>query len=202
MGTLFTIPLPPGLGNITLPATNPAITGSANPLLEIIVRVINTVLLIGGALAVLAIIYAGVMYLTAGENTDQTEKAKKTITWTIIGMVMIAASILIVNMTVNLFSGNIQQAAPTTSAPIVSVSVNGLSGPINISQNTAALISWQSDNINSCTASGAWNGLRGYSGSWSTGVLSTTGSYTYTMTCQNSGNGQSATSSVVVNVIP
>lgn len=61
---------------------------------------LNAVLVWGlgfmGALAVLAVVYSGFMYITAGVNTDQAEKAKKNLTWAIIGVVLIAFSGMIV----------------------------------------------------------------------------------------------------------
>ncbi len=50
-----------------------------------------------GLVAILLIIYAGVMYLTAGGQTEQTDKAKKTIGYTAIGLIIIMGSYALVN---------------------------------------------------------------------------------------------------------
>lgn len=51
-----------------------------------------------GALAVIAVIYSGFMYLTAAGNNDQAEKAKKNLTWAIVGLVLVAFAAIIVRV--------------------------------------------------------------------------------------------------------
>lgn len=81
--------------------------------------------------------------------------------------------------------------------PIVDIKANDSNGPIGITAGTSATLSWVSDNVTSCTASGSWSGSKTASGTQSTGNLSA-GTYTYTITC--SGSGGSASDSVIVNV--
>lgn len=50
-----------------------------------------------GILAVGAIIYSGIMYITSAGDATQAENAKKNLTWAIIGTVIIALSLTIVN---------------------------------------------------------------------------------------------------------
>jgi len=83
-----------------------------------------------------------------------------------------------------------------TPAPTADIKANGSNGPITISYNTSATISWTSTNVSSCTVSPT--GWTGTSGSQSSGNL--TSSQTYTLSC--SGPGGSASDSVVVNVSP
>jgi len=80
--------------------------------------------------------------------------------------------------------------------PNVDIKANNSDGPISISYNSAATLTWTSTNANSCTASGAWSGTKSTSGSESSGNL--TSSKTYTITC--TGSGGSASDSVTVNV--
>ncbi|MDD5145870.1 MAG: PKD domain-containing protein [Candidatus Pacebacteria bacterium] len=80
--------------------------------------------------------------------------------------------------------------------PTVDLDANSSDGPITISYNTSATLSWTSTNSNSCQASGAWSGSRNTSGSESTGNL--TSSRTYTLTC--TGQGGTVSDSVTVNV--
>lgn len=50
-----------------------------------------------GIFAVAAIIYSGIMYITSAGDSAQAENAKKNLTWAIIGTVIIALSLAIVN---------------------------------------------------------------------------------------------------------
>ena len=60
-------------------------------------------------------------------------------------------------------------------------------------------VSWTAGNVDSCTASGAWSGAKAVpTGSQSLGVFSTVGTYSYTLTCNNSVY---TTSIVAVRVI-
>lgn len=81
----------------------------------------------------------------------------------------------------------------------VDIKANGFDGPITISYNTAATLSWTSSNVTSCTASGNWSGSKPLTGSESTGNL--TVSQNYIITC-NAIAGGTVTDSVLVNVLP
>ncbi len=88
-------------------------------------------------------------------------------------------------------------SAPPIPAPALDLKINDSIGPITISYNTPANITWSSANANSCNASGGtWAGLRPVSGSESTGNL--TVSQTYTLTC--TGSGGTVQKNVIVNV--
>jgi len=82
------------------------------------------------------------------------------------------------------------------NAPSVNIKANGSDGPITISHNSSASLTWTSENVDSCYASNAWSGSKSTSGSQSTGNL--TSSRTYNITC--SGSGGSVSDSVIVNV--
>ncbi len=85
----------------------------------------------------------------------------------------------------------------TLSAPTLNLKINDSTGPITISYNTSANITWSSTNVDSCVASGGtWAGPRPVSGFESTGNL--TVSQTYTLTC--TGSGGPVQKSVIVNV--
>ncbi|HEY4518216.1 MAG TPA: hypothetical protein VJG48_01165, partial [Candidatus Paceibacterota bacterium] len=86
---------------------------------------------------------------------------------------------------------------PQLNAPTVDIKANGSNGPISISSNSSANLTWTSSNANSCSASGNWSGNKSTNGSQSTGGLSQ-GTYTYTITC--TGTGGVASDSVTVNV--
>ena len=80
--------------------------------------------------------------------------------------------------------------------PTVDIKANGSDGPVSVSYNTSANLTWTSANATSCVASGNWSGSKTISGSESTGNL--TGSKVYTITC--TGAGGTAYDSVTVNV--
>ncbi|MBU0577320.1 pilin [Patescibacteria group bacterium] len=61
-----------------------------------ITTMINFFLGLLGLIAVGFLIYAGVMMVTAGGNEEQVTKAKKIITWALIGIVLILLSYTIV----------------------------------------------------------------------------------------------------------
>lgn len=75
------------------------------------------------------------------------------------------------------------------------IKANGLDGPITIPSNTAATITWESENATFCTVSPP--GWTGTFGSESTGNL--TSSQTYDLTCTRSGESP-ASDSITVNV--
>ncbi len=82
--------------------------------------------------------------------------------------------------------------------PTVDIKANSSDGPINISWNTSANLSWSSTNAGSCTASGDWSGSKALSGSQSTGNLTNPKTYNYTLGC--SGNGSASdTVQVILN---
>ncbi len=78
------------------------------------------------------------------------------------------------------------------------VSVNITADNTNLNNNGSTTVRWTSQNATSCSASGGtngWSGSRGTSGSFNTGTLY--GTTTYSISCQNS-SGQSASSSVTI----
>jgi PKD repeat protein len=64
---------------------------------EFVAKIVNYALSFLGLVAILLIIYAGVMYLVAGGNQENADKAKKTIGYTAIGLILILGSYAIVN---------------------------------------------------------------------------------------------------------
>lgn len=73
-----------------------------NPLGEtdvrvILGRVISAALSIVGTLALLMFVYGGVLWMTSRGDTKQVTKGKDTITWAVLGLVIIFASYTLVN---------------------------------------------------------------------------------------------------------
>lgn len=81
--------------------------------------------------------------------------------------------------------------------PTADIKANGSNGPITISYNTAATISWTSTNATSCTVTpGGWTDLN--NSGVSSGNL--TNSRTYTLTCSNSFGSDEDTVRINVTV--
>lgn len=71
---------------------------------QIVERVINFLLLIGGPIAALMYVYAGFQFLTAGGDARKIVAAKNTILWTSIGVAVLVLSFGIVEMVKSLLS--------------------------------------------------------------------------------------------------
>ncbi len=69
-------------------------------------KFINTALYFIGIVAVIAVIYGGYLYMTAGGNAAQVKKGRSVLTWAIIGLVVVLAAAVIVNVVVNLLVEN------------------------------------------------------------------------------------------------
>ncbi len=92
-------------------------------------------------------------------------------------------------------SGSATQSATISvksAPPTVALAAN----PSTVASGTSSTLSWNATNSTACSASGAWSGAKSASGSQSTGVL--TSSKTYTLTC--TGPGGSALQSTTVSV--
>ena len=68
----------------------------ANVLTSVAARVINLILLIAGILAVIYLIWSGLIYITAGGDTAKADKGRTGIVNAVIGLVIIAAAYIIV----------------------------------------------------------------------------------------------------------
>jgi len=63
----------------------------------IIGRVISAALGLSGSAALLMFVYGGFLWLTSGGDKTRIDKGKKTLTWAIIGIVVIFAAYIIVD---------------------------------------------------------------------------------------------------------
>lgn len=72
----------------------------------IIQNVTNWVLVIAGSVAVLFLIIGGVRYIISAGNPTQAEAAKKTIIYALIGVVIIALSLVLVNLVIGILQGS------------------------------------------------------------------------------------------------
>ncbi|EKD56477.1 MAG: hypothetical protein ACD_58C00176G0001 [uncultured bacterium] len=92
----------PQTGGGILPI-EPGDTADINRLQLIGEIVINTLLVMCGALAVIVIALAGVKYITAGGDSAKAEKAKSQLVWAMVGLVVISFSWLALQATIRLF---------------------------------------------------------------------------------------------------
>lgn len=61
-------------------------------------NIINAALIFSGLVALIFIILSGIKLVTSGGDPKQVEGARKTMTWAIIGLVIIFTSFLIINV--------------------------------------------------------------------------------------------------------
>ncbi|NCN24964.1 hypothetical protein CO101_00880 [Candidatus Berkelbacteria bacterium CG_4_9_14_3_um_filter_39_23] len=62
-------------------------------------EIITALMALSASLAVLMIVWAGIQYLTAYGNEDKTASAKKTITWALVGLAIVALVFTILEVT-------------------------------------------------------------------------------------------------------
>lgn len=67
---------------------------------KLMINIFNTIYLVAGALAVAMIIYAGIQYVTSAGNSTKVESAKNTITYSVIGLIVILLATVITNFVV------------------------------------------------------------------------------------------------------
>lgn len=79
----------------------PAEHAGSNNLMETINTIINVVLGVLGLLAVIVIIYGGFMFMTATGDASKVKKAKDTIMYGVIGLVIALLAYAIVNFVVS-----------------------------------------------------------------------------------------------------
>ncbi len=75
-------------------------------LMDIISRLVTWVLIFAGALAVIYLVYGGIMYITAGGDAEKATKGRTALINAIIGIVIILLAIVIVNFVMNIVQNN------------------------------------------------------------------------------------------------
>ena len=78
---------------VTVKVTNPIKTSDFSELVE---NFLLWILSVGGALALFMLVAGGVFYVTSSGNEQKIETARKMITWTILGLMLILASYSII----------------------------------------------------------------------------------------------------------
>lgn len=81
-------------------------SGNSDDLPHTIIGIINAVIGVLGLVAVIVIIYAGVQYMTSSGDSGKTKKAKDTLLYAVIGLIVCVLAFAIVNFVVANFLGN------------------------------------------------------------------------------------------------
>jgi Type IV secretion system pilin len=64
-------------------------------------KFINLALFAAGIVAVVAIIYGGYTYMTAGANDSQRKKGRDVLTWAVLGLIVVILATVLVNAVIN-----------------------------------------------------------------------------------------------------
>lgn len=80
---------------VTIP-TIPIASGSVDPK-NIVTNLINYALFFIGALALIFVIWGGILFVTSGGDAEKTTKARNTLLYAIIGVVVVVLAYAIVN---------------------------------------------------------------------------------------------------------
>ena len=72
-------------------------------LTTVITDIVKTMLFIVGLLSVVIIIYSGILYIISAGNSSTVQKAKTTLTYAVVGLIVAILSYAIVSFVVNIF---------------------------------------------------------------------------------------------------
>ncbi len=86
------------LNEVTLPDGTKDSVATLNCLPVIFQNLVGTLMGFAGLVAVIFILYAGFKYITAGGDPKQAESARKTLTFAIIGLLVVLLSFFIINI--------------------------------------------------------------------------------------------------------
>lgn len=64
-----------------------------------------------------SLIYSGFLYITAGGDTAKAEKARKNITWAIIGIILAVSSYLLIQLVVSVFNADNPASQQSSGEP-------------------------------------------------------------------------------------
>lgn len=88
--------LPASVFAADVPAVSPVTPGGDLSISSVLSNIITWILGLAGGIAVLFLILGGLQYITSSGNKDRAEKAKQTILYAVIGLIVIALSFVIV----------------------------------------------------------------------------------------------------------
>lgn len=84
--------------------------GSSTELPNVIINILNGIIAVSGLVAVVFVIVGGIQYMTSAGDPGKTKKAKDTILYAVIGLVICVLAFAIVNFVVNNIINNQSQA--------------------------------------------------------------------------------------------
>jgi len=82
-------------------ATNP------NTFIQLVADIIFWIGILLGGIAILIMFWSAFLFMTAGDNTGRQDKAKKFLTWGIIGIIVALFASAIVPLVYNILAGNL-----------------------------------------------------------------------------------------------
>lgn len=86
---------------------------------------------------------------------------------------------------------------PQILTPSVNTKINGTNNAVTINEGATAKLTWDSSNVNSCTASGSWSGEKQLKGEMTLSGLEA-GTKNYSLTCNGDGGSKTDTSTLIV----
>lgn len=94
------------IGGSNIQAPDGVPTGGIDQGSAIISLGINLLFIVGAVLAVIFVIYSGIQWTLSSGDKQKLQAARGRLTYAIIGLVVIAASFVIVNIIITLLGGN------------------------------------------------------------------------------------------------
>lgn len=105
VGCLLVMPaaaLAQGLGPVDPQSVGGVAKGA---LIPAVLQIVNWLLALVALVAALYLLYGGLLYITSAGDQTKADKAKNTILYALVGLVVIALSFVIVNFVVSAFAG-------------------------------------------------------------------------------------------------
>lgn len=88
-----------------------------NSLKDTIVGIVNVLLILVTIVASIYLVLGGIRYITSEGESDQTKKAKNTIVYAVIGLIVIGLSAMVVNFVIDDVIGGTSGSGSGSSAP-------------------------------------------------------------------------------------
>ncbi len=83
---------------------------TSNDLPTVIQQILNIIIGVLGIVAVIVIVYGGFQYMTSTGDTSKLQKAKNTILYAVIGLIVCAVAFMIVNLTISIINSSSESA--------------------------------------------------------------------------------------------
>jgi hypothetical protein len=128
IGSFFILSAVQGANGVTLP-TNTGL--SSKTIAEILTKLLNWLLEIVGIIALIGFVVSGIMYLISAGNEEMVTKAKKYMTYCLVGITVVLASFVIIKTIDTILKAQINPSSSSAASAFRSGSVNTVSGNIN-----------------------------------------------------------------------